>query len=170
MAKPDYTIINAAAVTAQIAHMKLAYPDLVEDADLLAGMIDGETDFERVIGIVTEQFLDAVSMKDAANMRMDDLRIRRDRFDRKAEAMRAAAFALMTIAEKQSVVLPVATLSTRAGSLSVAIENAADLPQGFTRTEIQPLKAEIKKALEAGEHIPGARLERGPTTLSVRTK
>lgn len=167
---PDYTIIDAAFVTAQIAQMKLAYPDLAEDADLLADMIDGETDFDRIIGIVTDQFLNAVSMKDAASLRMDDLRARRDRFDRKAEAMRAAAYALMAVAEKQSVVLPVATLSVRQGNVSVAIDNVDDLPQGFTRTEVQPLKSEIKKALEAGEHIPGARLERGPTTLSVRTK
>jgi hypothetical protein len=58
----------------------------------------------------------------------------------------------------------------RRGVNSVVIEDERQLPQGYFRTERVALKPEIKKALEAGEAIPGARLERGPDGLSVRTK
>lgn len=157
-------------VKAQISSLKVAFPELADDYEVLESAIDGETDFDRVVEAITDQFLEALSMKGAIADRMESLKQRSDRYGKKAETIRSLAFDLMQAANRQKVELPVATLSIRKGVTSVVVDDVAQLPQGFTRTETVPLKTELKKALEAGEAIPGAHLETGPEGLSVRTK
>jgi hypothetical protein len=163
-------IYDAAYVKQQINALKVAFPELESDYELLESAIDGETDFERVVEYLTEEFLEALSMKGAIADRMTSLEARSDRYDKKAEGLRSLVFDLMQAAKRRTVELPVATLGIRAGVDSVVIEDEQQLPQGYFRTERLPLKSEIKKALRAGEAIPGARLETGPDGLSVRTK
>lgn len=163
-------IYDAAYVKSQISALKASFPELSEDYELLESAIDGETNFDRVIEVITDEFLEALSMKGAIADRMESLRERSDRYGKKAETIRSLAFDLMQAAERPKVELPVATLSIRKGVNSVVIEDLDAIPQGFTRTEVVPLKTELKKALEAGAAIPGARLQTGPDGLSVRTK
>lgn len=166
----DRIAIDAAFVAAHIEHLKILYPELAEDAELLASTVEGETDFERVMDRVVDRFLDAMTMKAATAERVDDLVARSARFSRTAEAMRTLAFNMMNAANQPTIRLPVATLSVRAGSTSVVVDDVAELPQGFTKTETTPKKAEIKAALSAGETVPGAHLETGAASLSIRTK
>lgn len=163
-------IYDAAYVKQQINALKVAFPELESDYELLENAIDGETNFDRVIEVITDEFLEALSMKGAIADRIESLKERSERYSRKAETIRSLAFDLMQAADRPKVELPVATLSIRKGVNSVIVEDERQLPQGYFRIERVPLKPEIKKALEAGEAIPGARLERGPDGLSVRTK
>jgi hypothetical protein len=163
-------LYDAAYVKSQINALKVAFPELEDDYELLESAIDGETDFERVVEVIAEEYLDALSMKGAIADRMESLKERSARFGKKAETIRSLAFDLMQAADRPKVELPIATLSIRKGVSSVVVDDVDALPQGFTRTEVVPLKTELKKALEAGEAIPGARLEIGPQGLSVRTK
>lgn len=163
-------LYDAAFVKAQINSLKVAFPELLDDYEVLESAIDGETDFERVMEAVTDQYLDALSMKGAIADRMESLRERSDRYGKKAETIRSLAFDLMQAAERPKVELPVATLSIRKGVNSVVIEDLEAIPQGYRRVEVVPLKTEIKKALEKGDDIPGARLQTGPDGLSVKTK
>jgi hypothetical protein len=166
----DRIALDVRVVTGQIERLRMQYPELAEDLELLTDTVEGETDFHKVIEQVTDEYLDAVSMKGAIADRIDGLRQRSDRFDRKADALKGMALNLMEAAGQPKVTLPVATLSIRKGVNSVVVEDLDAIPQGYRRTEVVPLKTEIKKALEAGEAIPGARLEHGPEGLSVRTK
>jgi len=166
----DRILYDAAFVKAQINSLKVAFPELVDDYEVLESAIDGETDFERVVEAITDQYLDALSMKGAIAERMEALEERSKRFTKKAETIRTLAFDLMQAANRPKVELPIATLSIRKGVSKVEIDDLMAIPQGFTRTEVIPLKTELKKALEAGEAIPGAHLEHGPDGLSVRTK
>jgi hypothetical protein len=166
----DRIIYDAAYVKSQINQLKIAFPELLDDYEVLESAIDGETNFERVIEVITDEFLEALSMKGAIADRMESLRERSDRFGRKAESIRSLALDLMQAANRQKVELPIATLSLRKGVNSAVVDDVTQLPQGFTRTEVLPLKTEIKKALEAGQDVPGAHLEHGPEGLSVRTK
>lgn len=163
-------LYDAAYVKSQINALKVAFPELEDDYELLESAIDGETDFERVVEVIAEEYLEALSMKGAIADRMESLKERSDRFGKKADTIRSLAFDLMQAADRPKVELPIATLSIRKGVSSVVVDDVDALPQGFTRTEVVPLKTELKKALEAGEAIPGARLEIGPQGLSVRTK
>lgn len=164
--------IRAAAtlVTQHIEALKRAHPDLVGDAELLASAIEGETDFFRVFDLVVDAYGEARSMQDAAMLRSGEIRDRANRFGAKADAMRKLAHALMDSAGEQIVRLPAATVSIRPGVPSVVVEDVAALPQGFTKTEVVPRREEIRKALVAGEAVPGAYLETGPATLAIRVK
>ena len=166
----DRLPIDTELVRSRIEALKAAYPELEEDAELLAGMIEGSTEFDAVLDRVVDAFLDTVSMKTSVAERMSALKERGERFDRKADAYRALAHQLMQTADKTSHVLPQATLSIRKGLNSVMVDDATALPQGFVRIERIPAKAEIKKALEAGQDVPGARLTTGDPSLSIRTK
>lgn len=166
----DRLILEARFVAQQIARLKEAYPDLSEDADLLANTIEGETDFNRIMERLADAYLDAVSFKGAIADRQAALRERQERIGNKADAIKALMMAALEEANVRSLALPEATISIRAGGQTVEILNADELPQGFVVTERKPLKAEIKAALVAGETIPGAALSRSPDTLTVRTK
>jgi hypothetical protein len=74
---------------------------------------------------------------------------------------------MMTTANVHKVKLPIATLSIIAGRPGVVIDDVRALPQGFTRLE--PVKSAIKQSIENGENVPGAHLEAGPDTVSIRT-
>jgi hypothetical protein len=62
-------------------------------------------------------------------------------------------------------------LSLRAGSDSVEIMSTADLPLEYCRItapQLSPDKPAIKRAIKAGEEVPGARLHTGAETLMVK--
>lgn len=156
-------------VQAQINALKSKYPDLAEDADLLADTIEGMTDFDRVMDMLAQSAIEARALADGLATVIGTFKTRQQRYDRKAAGMRSIALALMQAAERQNVVTPTATLTYRNPSTSVVVDDVDALPQGFTDTTVSPRKAEIKKALEAGEDVPGAHLETGSPSISIRT-
>lgn len=162
---------DVALIAAHIDSLKRAHPDLVEDADLLAGTIEGETDFDRVLEAIVEAKLDADSMAEAGRIRRNKLSDRIKRYEAMGERMQALVFDLMKAADKKTHRIPVATISVRPGAQSVFVEDEAEVAklQGFTKTETVIKRDEIRKALMAGEPVPGARLLTGPATLQIRT-
>ena len=164
----DRIALDTHLVTSRIDALKRTFPELTEDAELLAATIEGETDFERVMDRLIEFFLDQVTMKEAVTNRMSDLRERGERYERKADTAKRLMRELMQASGQTTLRLPVATLSVREGSQAVEITDERMLPQGFfTRV---PNKAAIKSAILAGEPPPGAVLVKGEDTLSIRTK
>lgn len=65
---------------------------------------------------------------------------------------------------------PLFKISLRKGMEKVVIDNEMRIPDELTRIEVVTKidKNEVKKQLKAGVEIPGARLERGETTLLIK--
>ena len=65
---------------------------------------------------------------------------------------------------------PLFKISLRKGVEKVVIDNEARIPDEFAKVEVVTKidKNEVKKQLKSGIEIPGARLERGETTLSIK--
>ena len=166
----DRLVLDARFIIQHIGRLKEAFPEIAEDADLLADTIEGETDFARIMEKLADAYMDAVSFKGAIADRLSGLKERQDRVSTKADVLKSLMQAALEESQQRSITLPEATISIRAGGQTVDIINAAELPQGFTATEVRPLKAEIRTALLAGELVPGAALVRSPDTLTVRTK
>lgn len=166
----DRLALDVRETAAQVERLRLTYPDLADDLQLLADTIEGETEFMPLMERLTEEYLDTVSMKAAIADRMSALAERRDRFDRKADVLKRMARGLMETAGQTKLQLPIATVSIAKGRTSCVVDDADALPQGFYEVERKPLKTAIKTALEAGDVVPGARLETGEPSLSVRTK
>lgn len=65
---------------------------------------------------------------------------------------------------------PLFTASLRKGVEKVVIDNEMLIPDEYAQIEVVTKinKTEIKKQLKAGAEIPGARLERGETTILIK--
>lgn len=65
---------------------------------------------------------------------------------------------------------PLFTASLRKGVEKVVIDNEMLIPDEYAQIEVvtKVNKTEIKKQLKAGAEIPGARLERGETTILIK--
>lgn len=166
----DFLASDAAFVKAEILKLKYAFPEMADDADLLRDMIEGSTDFEKVITRTINMALESEALDDGLKGYIDTIKLRRTRLQAKAETLRGIALGLMQAAQQTKLTLPVATINITKPRISVVVDDLDLLPQGYFKTEKIAMKTEIKATLEAGEEVPGARLETGFPTLTVRTK
>ena len=166
----DVLHIHTDILLREIERLKRIYPELEDDPQLLANTIEGSTNADNVLTRITQAFLENTALKEANAMLQSDLRERGQRFDRKAEAYRALAYAVMQASGRRMAVLPVATLSIAKGRAKLVIDDESVIPQGYVKIERTPMRADIARALGNGDAIPGARLEESEPHLSVRTK
>lgn len=165
-----YIQADAANVKAAIHDLMTAFPDLAEDGDLRADMLEGETDLHKIVERCLNERQEADTMANAIKEREGDLRARRTRFERKADAMKRLMKDLMEYADLPKLALPEATLSLRDPMPSVNVINVDDLPQGYFKLTKTADKNAIKEHIMAGEKIPGAELVLGESGLTIRTK
>lgn len=158
------------AVKRDVAAFLKAYPELADDAELRADMLEGETGFHRVITSLVKTSIEAKANAEATKSIKQDYAERQARYEKQADAARAVIATLMDVAGLDKLALPVATLSLRSPQASVDVIDADALPQGFFETVRKPLRTEIKAALMAGETVPGATLALGETSLMVKVK
>lgn len=130
--------------------------------------LDGETDALDVIDRVLSDRAEALALADAAQAQAKQLEARAKRLTARAAAMDRALLSILDAAGERRVERPAATVSRRAGRMSVAITELHDIPTQLTRVRVEPDKTAIRKALEAGETIPGAELVRGEDGVTVR--
>lgn len=165
-----YALKEASIIRNQIEAMKAVHPELADDLELLADMVEGETDLHPVLVKLADFVLDAEGMAEAVKARKNEIGERQKRYERQGEIGRKAIQQLMEAAGQQKIVLPEATLSVTSAREKVEITDAEALPQGFFKTERKPLSKEILAALKAGQTIPGAELRIGEAGLTMRTK
>ena len=158
------------AVRRHIDQLKADYPELAEDDDLLAATIEGETDFERVLGAIITETQAQAGMAAGLGEVISDMRERASKIVRRSEAMRSLAIRLMQDAGMTTARLPNATLTVRSASQAVSITDDQALPQGTFTLQRAPDRKAIKEMLLAGEDVPGAKLEFGQPTLTIRVK
>lgn len=166
----SYVLRDAQIVKNQIEALKAIYPDLEEDADLLADTLEGQTDFDRVMEKLVAFVRDAETMAEASKARKDEIGDRQKRFERQAEAGRKIILALMEAAEQPKVTLAEATLSITKPREKLNIWSEEEIPQGYFQIIRKPDTKAITAALKAGNEIPGAELEPGSAGLMIRTK
>lgn len=154
----------------EVALLIQSNPDLADDAELRADMIEGETGLHRVISRLIRAKVEADAMANAMKAIKDDYAARQARYEGRSADARAGIAALLEVAELPKIELPEGTASRTKGRSKVVVSNADELPQGFFAIERKPLTSEIKAALEAGENVPGASLVIGPDSATVRVK
>lgn len=162
--------VDIAAFKAHWAAMLEAHPELSEDGELRADMLEGETDLHALVGRLVNIRSEASAMASAIKAIKQDNAERQARFERKADGASALLKSLLLAADVDRVTLPEATVSITKPRTKVNILDDAALPQGFYAVLRKPKSAEIKAALEAGEKVPGAELVLGDEGLMVRTK
>lgn len=161
---------DAQAVRAQISAMLINYPDLADDADLMADMIEGSTDLHRILERALNARQEALTMATAIKERETAMSERRSRYERQAAGITKVMQTLMEQSCQFKVTLPEATLSLTKAREGVNVFDAEQLPQGYFKTERKADKKAILAALVSGNPIPGAELTLGDCGLTVRTK
>lgn len=130
--------------------------------------LDGETDALDVLDYLLASMQDDTALAEASNAAAKAIALRAKRIADRAAAKKRTLGMILDATGQKKVERPRGTVSRLAGRLSVEITDEASVPSQLCKTTVAPDKAAIKKQLDAGEDVPGARLVRGPDSISVR--
>lgn len=173
MPKPavaQYLAMDADTVRAAVSRLLADYPDLADDESLRMDTIEGETDLFKIVARAVDERADAETIALAIKERQSALADRRARYERKSEAMKSLIQSLMDAANLHKITLPEATVTVNEPRTSVNVTDIDALPQGFYRVSKSADKTALKAALMAGEIIPGAEMQFGEPSLTIRTR
>ncbi len=158
---------------AKVLAAALRAQGFLDDEDLIADTIEGETDALEAVSAVLRWKAEQDAMALALKTHEGDLVARRRRFEERSTGARVAIAAFMDQCGLTKLERPEATLSLRQGNQAVvrSPDFSADvLPDDLVRTKREPDAAAIKAALEAGREVPGAVLSNGAPVLTVRVR
>lgn len=143
-------------------------PELAEDDETLFDTLDGLTELTDQIGALLRSANEQTADAEGIKAYVAQLTERKKRLEATAGKKRAIAQNFMRDCGIAKLSLPDFTASVRAVPPGVVIFSAESLPDEFVKIERVPDKAAIKKALKEGRQIPGAQLDNGGETLSIR--
>lgn len=138
------------------------------DPETFWDTLDGETNALDIADALIAKRGEAKALAAAAKAQADELAARASRIAERSRACDAALLTLLRAAGEKRLERPGATISRRSGSVRVVIDDETDVPTQLCKIVQTPDKTAIKKQIDAGETVPGARLERGPDGVTVR--
>lgn len=149
-------------------------PDLGRDERLLGDTLASDPETCEAFELLDDTLrciVAAESMEDAANTRVIDLTLRRDRYKHRAQRLRSEVASAMEALGLTRRELPDLTASTSEVPLSVKIVDLTAIPDEYLRVKYEPMKAEIKVALQSGQSVAGAELSNaGARTLRIKSR
>jgi hypothetical protein len=142
------------------------------DAEILEALLSEGVDAERILSACVAAALEAKANAAAADARLDNLKARRDRFEKQEETWRGTILAVMQALDLRSYKTPEAGLSVRPGAPKLMVTDETIIPDELITTIVthKPDKVAIKAALERGDEVPGCVLSNGGSVLAVRTR
>lgn len=145
-----------------------------DDAELVADTIEGETDLVEAIGSALDEIDEWSILCNGLKAKIEQDGSRLAIIERRIDRVRAAIEQAMVAADLPKVTLPTATLSIAKRPAGLLVTNEADIPSRFWVQPDPPAPKIDKKALLAAlnnnEPIPGAGLDNGSVSLTVRRK
>ena len=165
-----YISLDAAQVKTHIESLYAKYPDLETDEELREGVFLGETQIDQLVSRALDQMSEDGIMIDGIKSRVEALSERCKRFERRSDAMRSLIKDLMQTANLKSLPLPEATVALANGRQSVVIVDEDSVPRQLGTSTWRPDKTAIGAQLKAGEPVPGAELQTGEPTLTIRRR
>ena len=146
-------------------------PDLAADEAAMSDALRAETeDVSALLHRMLRASVAARSMADAAEEMAANITARRDRYKRRADALRSTAFAAMDALGIPKIELPDLTASIARGKPAAIITDEAALPDEYWRTTRAVNKAAINDAIKNGVVVPGVEMTNAIPSLQVRTK
>lgn len=131
--------------------------------------LDGETDAADILDRLIWNTQNDLHLVDAIKEHEAALKARRSRIEARVDASKAAMLSIMDAADVSRAERPCATLTRRLGSTSVVITDEDALPSQLCQTKRIPDKKAIKKQLDADVDVPGAELQVGPASITMRS-
>lgn len=145
---------------------------LDSEEDVLTALAEEGVDVGTIIKALTRAALDSKAMGAAADLRIADLKQRRERFARHEQTYRATVQQVLEALALKKFAAEDFSLSLSAGQSKVVIVDEAALPEMMMKVTITraPDKAMIKGALDAGIEVAGASMSNGAAVLTVRSR
>lgn len=162
--------LNPDQVRRTIESLIVRYPELKDDEETWRLTLESESNTFECLRMIERKRQEAATMMNAITENMAELNTRQLRFERREEAMRALAFAILQAADLRKAELPEATLSIANGKSKVIITDEKLLPVWAWRIKKEPCKEFIKSEMEQGVTVPGATLSNAEEHLVIRTK
>ena len=156
-------------VQQQIAALLLAHPELEEDEQLRADMIEGVTDTFEFLAAIVRKIGATQAIAAGTAEYIGQLQERKARLERREYVLRQLIHKVMDAGHLTKAELPEATLSIRNGVPKVVIVNEHEIPDQYMRIRKEPDKTAIKNAMKYGNYIPGAAISNAEPTLQIRT-
>ncbi|MDK4703866.1 siphovirus Gp157 family protein [Rhizobium sp. CNPSo 4062] len=144
-----------------------------DDQELVADTIEGETNLLEAIQTALDEIDECEIQIVGLKAKETEFADRRRRMEERAERIRATIEQAMIATEQDSFRLPTATLTLTKRAPGLIVLNEADIPTRFWIEQERPAPKLDKKALRAaldGGSVPGATLDNGSRSLSVRRK
>lgn len=165
-------LIQMEAAKRLLANLKEQGSD--DDAELVADMIEGETNLVEAIDKAIAEIDECEILIVGLKAKEATFEARRKSVENRAERIRALIEQALVATDQQSMKLPSATLSLAKRAPNVVLLNEADIPSRFWIEQDRPApkldKKALAEALRSKEIIPGATLDNGTISLSVRRK
>jgi len=145
-----------------------------DDAELRADTIEGETFLHDAIGAVLDQIDECDVLTIGLKAKENAFADRRAAVEKRAEILRAAIEQAMIATEQDKLILPTATVFISKRKPGLMVENEADIPSEFFIAQPAPApkldRKALAEAINGGRTVPGARLDNGTVSLSIRRK
>jgi hypothetical protein len=170
MPKNENIMLDVQLIELALQDLLYEFPELNEDEDLRADMIEGSTAAYDVLDRILTRYMEAETERSSFEARADRIMSRAAAASKRKDAMRRLALRLMAAGELKSVKLPEGTLSRVRGREKIEITDEALLPRWAFKVDVitTASKSTIKEALDAGIAVPGAERVVGDETLQVR--
>ncbi len=162
--------INPQNIQLQISNLLLQHPELMEDEDFRADMIEGCTNAPEFLSLLVRRIGETNALAEGTSLYIQELAARKNRLSARVEGMRTLIQKVMDVAQLQKLELSEATLSIRNGTPKVILTDETALPDDCVKVIRSPDKAEIKLRLAAGQTVPGAVLSNPEPSLTIRTR
>ncbi|MDX0855927.1 hypothetical protein GOL78_15040 [Sinorhizobium medicae] len=146
-----------------------------DDAELVADAIEGETNLTEAIEAAIAEIDECDVLVTGLKAKEAEFETRRKAIEKRAERIRALIEQAMLATDQLSMKLPTATLSLTKRAAALIVIDEADIPAKYWVEQPRPAPKLDKKALtadlrEARAAIPGATLDNGSFSLTVRRK
>lgn len=193
MSDPAYVLskqMDAAKILReQIADIAAGDPDFIRDT------LEGETNLHEAIGALVLSISEDDELEEGVKRAIDNLKVRKDRFKRRAEMKRALVATAMEIGEIARIETPAGTVTAKAVPPKAVVTDESEIPTKFFETpppvlSLKKLTAALKErealleaaranedpdarreALQAANAllppIPGASLSNGGRTIQI---
>lgn len=151
------------------AALRAALATQTDDEDCIRDTIEGETDLEAGIANVLALITDDEVMLAGLKAKMEQFSTRESMFKRRLEACRAAIEQAMSIAGRDTIRLPDATLTVKRTPPKAIVTDEALIPSQFWKKQDPVLdKAALNAAARVNEEIPGVSISNGSLSLTIR--
>lgn len=145
-----------------------------DDADLVADTIEGQTSLHEAIAAAIDQIDGCEVLVIGLKAKEDEFADRRRKIEARAENLRAAIEQAMIATDQDKLPLPTATVFISKRKPGLMVENEAEIPSEFFIEQERPApkldKRMLATALAVGRKVPGASLDNGTISLSIRRK